>query len=221
VVIDPSHYASLVPPQRPRNRALFVRDCVQRPGCGRVPDAPLDARLSASYDGLVSEQQGYRPQQRVIPASIFTDIGWMRGTFHCSALRGFVEYLNGEHSFYKLTDVVLPGEKRSMSFFAMQRDQILLLTPGSPDENIEQFAGSSVVEHRVCCYFDVGILSGALQIGTMQRLSDFLANLRGFFIMRDCTLRSRTNEDKGSKRIPLAIVHDKRLLGIAEEEGSL
>jgi hypothetical protein len=163
---------------------------------------------------------GYRPQQRVIPASIFTDIGWMRGTFHCSALKGFVEHMNSERSFYKLTDVVLPGEKRTLPFFALQRNQILLLTPGSPDENIEQLPTASVVEHRVVCFFDVGILTGSLRCGTKQRLSDHIGNLRGFFVMRDCTLRGRADEE-GSRRIPLAIVHDSRLLGIAEDEATL
>jgi hypothetical protein len=168
------------------------------------------------YDGRVPD---YRPQQRKVLTRIFTNIGWIAGTIHCSVQQSVIEYLNQQASFYKLTDVRLPGTDDPLSFFALQRERVILIAPSQEELNLEKPLPAGAHEVQVACVLDEGIITGRLRWAMHARLSDYLINHHGFFVLRDCTVRGR-GESRGTiKRLPIALLNDRGLVGVSEFNG--
>lgn len=160
----------------------------------------------------------YRPQQRKVSARIFTEVGWITGTFHCSLRQSLVEFLNAQQSFYRITDVRLPGAEQPMPFFALQRRRVILVSPGETEENLEKSLAAESIDYQVSCVLADGVVAGRLRTAARLRLSDHLVNHNGFFVLRDCVLRGRGHSQGAAKRLPVAVVNDRAVIGVSEDD---
>jgi len=160
----------------------------------------------------------YRPQQRLVRSSIFTSIGWLTGTFHCNLKQALVDYLNLQASFFRLTDVTLPGVDAAIPFLALQKSKVIVLAPMDSETNLEKRLPGEINQYAVTCVLQDGVLSGTLRTRPNQRLSDHLTAHNGFFVLRECYIRGRNDAvDSIVKRISVAIVNDTAVIGITED----
>jgi hypothetical protein len=158
------------------------------------------------------------PEQRRIPARIHTLAGWVSGTFHVPVAKSFVEHLTASGDFLTLTDVLLPGHKNKLEFFALQRAATVLILPESTEEDLKLVASpTDARSHAVACLLEKGVLNGTLALESRARVSDFLLEQKGFFVVRNCTLGTQDHSnDFAVEMLPLVIVHATRVIGIAE-----
>jgi hypothetical protein len=161
------------------------------------------------------------PEQRRIPARIHTLAGWLSGTFHVPVAKSFVEHLHAAGDFLTLTDVLLPGHKSRLEFFALQRAATLLILPETTEDDLKLAeVASNAATHTVACLLERGVLNGTLALPPSLRVSDFLLSQKGFFVVRSCTLGTQGSADDFSvAMMPLVIVHAAGVIGIAEMPG--
>jgi len=159
----------------------------------------------------------YHPPQSKIVARLHTLAGWISGTFHMPMLHGFVDFLNQDHSFVKLTDARLPGGDDIMPFTAVRKSSILTVMPNAAEEDLQLAVPEAATEtHQVSCLLDTGLVLGYLEMPEHTRVSDFLLRGPGFFPLRKCVVYDdRTKRHKSS---PLAMVNADHVVAVSERE---
>ena len=60
---------------------------------------------------------------------LFTPTGWVIGTLHIPERTGLLAFLNSDEPFFRMTNVSLPEQPRSIPFLALQRKAVLLVIP--------------------------------------------------------------------------------------------
>jgi len=145
----------------------------------------------------------------------FTPTGWVIGTLHLPEGVGLLPFLNGEEAFFRLTNVSLPEQPRTIPFLALQRNATLVVVPGEDallgvQPNVEE------VRHEVACLFDGGLVMGTLPLPTGVRVSDELMQSEEFFAIEDCTLGIDAAPEAVMEAEELVFVHAAAMFGIAE-----
>lgn len=162
-------------------------------------------------------QQYTPPSNREIGARLFTTAGWLEGEFLVPAKRSLVDFSNQSHDFFKLKDVILPGLKDPIPFFALQRHSVILILPSAAEEGIDSSIGRSREEKDVSCAIDHGVVSGVLSVATGLRMSDFMLKPQPFFYLKDCTLFLRTaRTPQITRNIPMVIINRTKIVGLSE-----
>jgi len=142
-------------------------------------------------------------------------MGWIQGVIHVSKLHSFVDHLNQKSSFIKMTGVTLPGREDVLPFFAIHKQAIILIAPDESETHLEKQAGEQAPHHVECMLEDV-VIQGELKVRKGVRLSDGLAQHEGFLVLRHTVLRGFSDGQVVERRVPVAIVNDDALIGIAE-----
>lgn len=165
---------------------------------------------------------GYLERRRVSLSKstirLFTPTGWVIGTLHVPEGTGLLPFLNGEEAFFRMTNVSLPEQPRTIPFLALQRKAVLLVVPGEDvllglQEHPEQ------VRHEVACLFDGGLVMGTLPLRNGVRVSDELMQSEQFFAIEDCTLGIDASPEPIMEAEELVFVHAAEMFGVAELEG--
>jgi hypothetical protein len=153
-------------------------------------------------------------QRKQVPSRIFTQAGWIIGTFHLSLDEDLPTHLN-RSEFFTLTEVKLPHQMRPLPFMALQRTATILVLPGDPSVVPEAPAGTVV--HQVSCLLEGGVVMGALRLPRDLRVSDHLIGASRFFVLRDCTVGlDRTSGTPSVEAASAALVSAQRVVGVAE-----
>lgn len=158
------------------------------------------------------------PEQRQVPARIYTPSGWITGTFHVLKDQPFLQYLNGAGGFFTLTDVTLPGQTSTLGFLALQRAAAIVVVPAEADLIDSEARASARTEvHVVSCLFEGGLLMGSLALPEDVRVSDELMAARGFLVVHQCTIGIDRSASKPMvEAAAVAIVQASRIVGVAE-----
>lgn len=148
---------------------------------------------------------------------LFTPTGWVIGTMHVPAGIGLLPFLNGDEAFFRMTNVSLPEQPRTIPFLALQRKAVLIVVPGEEtllglDDDREG------VRHEIACLFDGGLVMGTLPLPEGIRVSDELMQSKEFFAIEDCTLGIDASPEPLMEAEELVFVHAAEMFGVAELE---
>ncbi len=160
---------------------------------------------------------GTHPRQREIQARIFTNAGWLMGAFHLLESHSFDDFLEGSGPYFKLTNVTLPAGPATLEFFALRRGAAIVIVPQTDLSALLLPASRRPVEtHQVACLLETGILLGKLDVLAGVRVSDYLANHKGFTELRDCKSVSGTPNINA----PIAFVNSPQIIGVTERDSA-
>jgi hypothetical protein len=166
-------------------------------------------------------QIGYQGARSVSASTttvrLFTPTGWVIGTMHVPEGVGLLPFLNGDESFFRMTNVSLPEQPRTIPFLALQRKAVLIVVPGEKtllglDDDAQG------VRHEVACLFNGGLVMGTLPLPKGVRVSDELMQSQDFFAIEDCTLGIDASPEAVMEAEELVFVHAAQMFGVAELE---
>lgn len=127
--------------------------------------------------------------QRSVDCRVLTPAGWLLGTLRMPAGERILSYLNRMEPFLRLTQVVLPHRAAPIPFFAVGRDNTLLLAPTTAGDvaELKEHAGS--VTHHTSWLLPGGVLlDGQMDLSPGERVSDHLLARTGFVVVSDCDI---------------------------------
>ncbi|MEM8607987.1 MAG: hypothetical protein AAGF92_12825 [Myxococcota bacterium] len=148
---------------------------------------------------------------------LLTPTGWVIGTLHVPAGSGLLPFLNGDEAFFRMTNVSLPEQPRTIPFLALQRNAVLVVVPGE-DALVGVHEHDDLVRHEVACLFDGGLVMGTLPLAKGIRVSDEIMQSKEFFAIEDCTLGIDASPEPIMEAEELVLVHAAQMFGIAELE---
>lgn len=148
----------------------------------------------------------------------FTPTGWVIGTLHVPEGTGLLPYLNRDEAFFRMTNVSLPEQPRTIPFLALQRKAVLIVVPGE-DTLLGIHEDPDRQRHEVTCLFDGGLVMGTLCLPRGVRVSDELMHSQEFFAIEDCTLGIDASPEPTMEAEELVFVHAAEMFGVAELEG--
>jgi len=148
---------------------------------------------------------------------LFTPTGWVIGTMHVPEGVGLLPFLNGDESFFRMTNVSLPEQPRTIPFLALQRKAILVVVPGE-DALLGIHDDKGGVRHEVACLFDGGLVMGSLPLPRGVRVSDELMQSQEFVAIENCTLGIDASPEPIMEAEELVFVHAPQMFGVAELE---
>ena len=148
---------------------------------------------------------------------LFTPTGWVIGTMHLPADTALLPFLNSGEAFFRMTNVSLPEQPRTIPFLALQRTAVLIVVPGEKTLlGLDDHAQG--VRHEVACLFGGGLVMGTLPLPKGVRVSDELMQSKRFFAIEDCTLGIDASPEPVMEAEELVFVHAAEMFGVAELE---
>ena len=154
--------------------------------------------------------------QSAATVRILTPTGWVIGTLHMPEGMPLLSFLNGDDSFFRMTNVSLSEQPRTIAFLALQRKAVLLVVPG--DGTRADDKGRALLRHDVACLFDGGLVMGTLALAPGVRVSDELMQSDEFFALEDCTMGIDASPEPIMEAEELVFVHAAEMFGVAELE---
>jgi hypothetical protein len=148
---------------------------------------------------------------------LFTPTGWVIGTLHVPDGLGLLPFLNGDEAFFRMTNVSLPEQPRTIPFLALQRKAVLIVVPGE-DALLGLHEDDGRDRREVACLFDGGMVMGTLPLPRGVRVSDELMQSQEFFAIEDCTLAIDASPEPLMEAEELVLVHGAEMFGVAELE---
>jgi hypothetical protein len=130
---------------------------------------------------------------------------------------GLLPFLNGDEAFFRMTNVSLPEQPRTIPFLALQRKAVFVVVPGE-DALLGLHEEAGRERHDVACFFDGGLVMGTLPLPEGMRVSDELMQSKDFFAIEDCTLGIDASPEPVMEAEELVFVHAAQMLGVAELE---
>ena len=128
---------------------------------------------------------------------------------------GLLPFLNGEEAFFRMTNVSLPEQPRTIPFLALQRKAALIVVPGE-DALLGLNEDDRRTRHEVTCLFAGGLVMGTLPLPRGVRVSDELMQSKEFFAIEDCTLGIDASPEPLMEAEELVFVHAAEMFGVAE-----
>ena len=152
-----------------------------------------------------------RPPQRRVPVRVHTGSGWLAGTLHLPKMQGFLDFLcRGEPSL-SLTEVALPGQATPIPFLALRRDAAHLVVPACAEWVVGTGpTGDGWTQRMACCLLALGSVTGRLAMPRTGRVSDFVADHRGFLLLRSAVIGPE------HEAVPLAFVNARACVGVGD-----
>jgi hypothetical protein len=154
--------------------------------------------------------------QSAATVRIYTPTGWVIGTVHLPSGVSLLAFLNGDESFFRMTNVSMPEQPRTIPFLALQRKAVLIVVPG--EGALDPVDGPHLVRHEVACLFDGGLVMGTLPLEKGVRVSDELMQSNQFFAIEDCTVGIDASPEPIMEAEELVFVHAAEMFGVAELE---
>ena len=148
---------------------------------------------------------------------LFTPTGWVIGILHVPPGIGLLPFLNGDEAFFRMTDVSLPEQPRTIPFLALQRKAVYVVVPGEK-ALLGLHEDDARVRHEIACLFDGGLVMGTLPLPEGVRVSDELMQSEEFFAIEDCTLGIDALPEPTIEAEELVFVHAAEMFGVAELE---
>jgi hypothetical protein len=148
---------------------------------------------------------------------LFTPTGWVIGTMHVPEGMGLLPFLNSGEAFFRMTNVSLPEQPRTIPFLALQRKAVLVVVPGE-DAVLGLLEEEDREPHEVACLFDGGLVMGTLRLKKGVRVSDELMRSEEFFAIEDCTLGIDAAPEATMEAEELVLVHAAEMFGVADLE---
>ncbi len=166
----------------------------------------------------------FAPELRTSPVNILTALGWLEGSFHIPKLQSLLDFLAPGVSIIKCSRVRVPGESKTLAFVGLQRDAVHLIEPTQADENIESpGAAGRTTPRNVACLLPAGVLRGDLEVLVNVRVSDFLRQQQGMFMLRNAVL-TPYGTDAGAaatfRKFRIVILNPGAAVGVSEPEGT-
>jgi hypothetical protein len=129
-----------------------------------------------------------------------------------------VEHLNHTRDFLAMTQVRFETQAEPIAFFAMQRDHMILLCAPA-NEHLQTLAVEEMETHELSCLLERGTVSGKFRTLRRVRVSDYISQARGFFLLEDCdlVLSDRWGRTNSEDRRPHVLVNVHHVIGVAEE----
>jgi len=140
------------------------------------------------------------------------------GTLHVPQGLGLLPFLNGDEGFFRMTNVSLPEQPRTIPFLALQRKAVLVVVPGE-NTLLGLHEDSGRIRHEVACLFNGGLVMGTLPLPKGVRVSDELMLSEEFFAIEDCTLGIDASPEPTMEAEELVFVHAAEMFGVAELGG--
>lgn len=131
---------------------------------------------------------------------------------------GLLPFLNGGEAFFRMTNVSLPEQPRTIPFLALQRKAVLVVVPGE-EAALGLIEDGDRERHEVACLFDGGLVIGTLPLPKGVRVSDELMQSQEFFAIEDCTVGIDAAPEPVLEAEELVFVHAAEMFGVAELEG--
>ena len=157
----------------------------------------------------------------VTTVRLFTPTGWVIGTLHVPQGMGLLPFLNGaeagDEAFFRMTNVSLPEQPRTIPFLALQRKAALIVVPGE-GALLGLHEDQGRTRHEVTCLFAGGLVMGTLPLPKGARVSDELMQSEEFFAIEDCTLGIDASPEPVMEAEELVFVHAAEMFGVAELE---
>lgn len=154
--------------------------------------------------------------QSAATVRIYTPTGWVIGTVHVPDGIPLLSFLNREESFFRMTNVSMPEQPRTIPFLALQRKAVLIVVPGEDERELVE--GPHLVRHEVACLFDGGLVMGTLLLEEGVRVSDELMQSNQFFAIENCTVGIDASPEPVMEAEELVFVHAAEMFGVAELE---
>ncbi len=160
------------------------------------------------------------PAQRSVPAAIYTSAGWITGKIHMNAPRALLAQLNhSSGDFIRLTDVLLPHEKKERPFFAIHSREAIFVVPLSvKEERLSREYTSDTEQHEVACLLQQGTLFGRVDVLEGIRLSDYLMHHTAYIPIHRCLTPFGDLPRVLSEPIRFAFLNASRIVGVAEAQ---
>lgn len=166
----------------------------------------------------------FTPELRTSPVNILTALGWLQGSFHIPKLQSLLDFLAPGVNIIKCSRVRVPGESKTLAFVGLQRDAVHLIEPTQADEHIESpGAAGRTTPRNVACLLPAGVLRGDLEVLVNVRVSDFLRQQQGMFMLRNAVL-TPYGTDAGAaatfRKFRVVILNPGAAVGVSEPEGT-
>ncbi len=156
-----------------------------------------------------------------VPLVVLTPSGYISGSCNLPLNRSLRAFLSSDDELIKLTGVVLPGTKKPIPFFAIQKSAIILVVPNG--ERCAEEDASGLVRAKsqsVSCLLAHGSIHGEFLLPDVIRFSDYLTLKKGFIELRQCHIGSSSflyPEDVDGVAIPLVLINTQNLVGITDQ----
>lgn len=157
-------------------------------------------------------------QNRSVPVAIRSIAGWVTGRIHFEATTTMLHHLNESGPFYRLTDVMLPGEKRLRDFFAIRSREAAFVVPlDCEEEKSTRALVNETRRHEVACLLRDGPMFCSFDVLAGVRVSDYLMNHTSFIPVRRCWTPFRELPGTLSEPIAFGFLNAARIVGVSEE----
>ncbi len=156
-------------------------------------------------------------QHRTVPVAIHSVAGWVTGRLHFDDGTSLLRHLNESGVFFRLTDVMLPGEKRLRDFFAIHAREATFVVPLSCEEekSAREFTNETK-RHEVACLLPEGPLFCSFDVLAGIRVSDYLMSHTSFIPVRRCWTPFRELPGTLSEPIAFGFLNASRIVGVSE-----
>jgi hypothetical protein len=173
----------------------------------------------------------FAPELRTSTVNILTPLGWLQGGFHIPKLQSLLDFLAPGVTIIKCSRVRVPGESKTLAFLGLQRDAVHLIEPTQADEHIESpGAIGRTTARQVACLLPAGVLRGDLEVLVNVRVSDFLRQQQGMFVVRNAVLTpygaeagasaSASTSASAARKFRTVILNPGAAVGVSEPEGT-
>lgn len=156
-----------------------------------------------------------QPDHRLLAVRLLTSAGFIDGTLRVLRRAFLADLWDHAPDFVPLTDVQLPGLPERVPFFAVRRQDVVVLIPPADDALISQSRGHEVDHAMSALLPDRFVVGGTVGVLHDVRLSDHLRK-PVTIVVRDATLLGPgVNE-----RHAVLLLNPGRVVGITEQVAS-
>ena len=156
---------------------------------------------------------------RTVPVAIRSSAGWITGRIHLEGGISLLRHLNESGAFFRLTDVMLPGQKTPRQFFAIHLREAAFVVPLDCEEKkaAKEFSNETL-RHEVACLLPEGPLFCSFDVLAGIRVSDYLMNHTKFIPVHRCWTPFRELPESLAEPVEFGFLNAARVVGVSEAE---
>ena len=158
---------------------------------------------------------------RSVPVAIRSSAGWVTGRIHLDGGTGLLRHLNESGAFFRLTDVLLPGEKRERQFFAIHSREAAFVVPLDCEEQKGSMEWlNETLRHEVACLLPEGPMFCSFDVLAGIRVSDYLMNHTSFIPVRRVWTPFRELPATLAEPVEFGFLNASRIVGVSEADAA-
>lgn len=155
------------------------------------------------------------------PAIILSLSGWVSGKLHLPSLMDACTALS-QTELLKLTDFLLEDSNSTGSFYGLRIACVDLILPDAEKSSfrLPQSAPDSQCL-KIHLHLKRATVRGQLEVPPSCRLTDVLQDPRCWFVMRECTIKSRFEPDPHPQNAdvwPLVLINSRAVVGFSDDK---